>query len=98
VGDSHNTSERGYEVTPLELFFDLVFVFVVSQLSHHLLANLSWRGPAEALVMLWATFAVWYGSSWAATMIQANQSQTRWVVDSGRVPLLDNAESRVSVA
>lgn len=25
------------EVTPLELFFDLVFVFAVSQLSHHLL-------------------------------------------------------------
>jgi low temperature requirement protein LtrA len=41
-----------YEVTPLELFFDLVFALAVSQLSHHLLAHLSWRGAAETLVML----------------------------------------------
>jgi low temperature requirement protein LtrA len=34
-------------VSPLELFFDLVFVFAVSQLSHHLLDHLSWRGAAE---------------------------------------------------
>ena len=37
-------------VSPLELFFDLVFVFAVSQLSHHLLDQLSWRGAAETLV------------------------------------------------
>jgi hypothetical protein len=31
------------EVSPLELFFDLVFVFAVLQLSHHLLEHLtSW--------------------------------------------------------
>jgi low temperature requirement protein LtrA len=30
-------------VSPLELFFDLVFVFAVSQLSHHLLDHLSCR-------------------------------------------------------
>lgn len=29
--------EREYRVTPLELFFDVVFVFGVWQLSHHLL-------------------------------------------------------------
>src|SRR5215216_7591984 len=39
-------------VSPLELFFDLVFVFAVSQLSHHLLDHLSWRGAAETLVLL----------------------------------------------
>jgi low temperature requirement protein LtrA len=39
------------EVTPLKLFFDLVFVFAVSQLWHHLLEDLSWRGPLETLVL-----------------------------------------------
>ena len=29
-------------VTPLELFFDLVYVFAVTQLSHLLLDHLSW--------------------------------------------------------
>src|SRR6478672_11050265 len=69
-----------YEVTPLELFFDLVFVFAVSQLSHHLLTHLSWRGVAETLVMLLAIFAVWFNISWSATMIRADQSRTRWMV------------------
>ena len=34
-------------VSPLELVFDLVFVFAVSQLSRHLLEHLTWRGAAE---------------------------------------------------
>ncbi len=44
----HNNAERKYEVTPLELLFDLVFAFAISQLSQHLLTHLSWRGAAEA--------------------------------------------------
>ena len=72
--------EQEYEVTPLELFFDLVFVFAVSQLSHHLLTHLSWRGAAETLVMLLAIFAVWFSTSWSATMIRADQSRTRWMI------------------
>ena len=36
------------EVSPLELFFyDLVFVFAVSQLPEHLPHDLTWRGAAE---------------------------------------------------
>ncbi|MBV9110762.1 MAG: low temperature requirement protein A [Gemmatimonadetes bacterium] len=78
---SHSEApDQDYEVTPLELFFDLVFVFAVSQLSHHLLAHLSWRGAAETLVMLLAVFAVWFHTSWAATMIPADQSRTHWMV------------------
>ncbi len=76
----HDNPERKYEVTPLELFFDLVFVFAVSQLSSHLLTHLSWRGAAETLVMLLAIFAVWFTTSWSATMIRADQSRTRWLV------------------
>jgi low temperature requirement protein LtrA len=76
----HDNPERKYEVTPLELFFDLVFVFAVSQLSRHLSTHLSWRGVAETLVMLLAIFAVWFTTSWSATMIRADQSRTRWLV------------------
>jgi low temperature requirement protein LtrA len=35
----------GDEVSPVELLFDLVFVFAISQLSHHLLDHLT---PGEA--------------------------------------------------
>lgn len=72
--------EQEYQVTPLELFFDLVFVLAVSQLSHHLSDHLSWRGAAETLVLLLAVFAVWFYTSWAATMIPAERSRTQWMV------------------
>ncbi len=77
---THDYPEQKYEVTPLELFFDLVFAFAISQLSHHLLAHLSWRGAAETLVMLPAIFAAWFTISWSATIIRADQSRTRWLV------------------
>ncbi|HEY1302682.1 MAG TPA: low temperature requirement protein A [Vicinamibacterales bacterium] len=72
--------EENYEVTPLELFFDLVFVFAVSQLSHHLLEHLTWRGAGEVLVLLLPILAVWSYTSWAATMIPADRPATLWMI------------------
>ncbi len=72
--------EQKYEVTPLELFFDLVFAFALSQLSQHLFTHLSWRGAAETLVILLAVFAVWFTTSWSATLVRVDQSRTRWLV------------------
>ncbi|MCL7163906.1 low temperature requirement protein A, partial [Escherichia coli] len=45
-------------VTFVELFFDLVYVFAVTQLSHSLLHDLTLMGALHTLV-LW--FAVWLG-------------------------------------
>ena len=45
-------------ISPLELFFDLAFVFGMMQLSHHLLEHLTWRGFAETVVLLLAIFTV----------------------------------------
>jgi low temperature requirement protein LtrA len=67
-------------VSPLELFFDLVFVFAVSQLSHHLLDHLSWRGAAETLVMPIAVFGVWSGTSFEATLLNVGRSQAQWML------------------
>jgi low temperature requirement protein LtrA len=75
-----HTPEHKYEVTPLELLFDLVFAFALSELSRHLLTHLSWRGAAETLVMLLAIFAVWFTTSWSATLVRADQSRTWWLV------------------
>jgi low temperature requirement protein LtrA len=60
--------ETSNEVSPLELFFDLVFVFAVSQLSEYLLQHLSWRGAAETAVLLIAVFAVWSYTSFSASL------------------------------
>lgn len=80
VPSIYDHPEQEHEVTPLELFFDLVFVFGMSQLSHHLRTHLSWHGAAETLVMLIAIFLVWFRTSWSATMIPADQSRTLWMM------------------
>jgi low temperature requirement protein LtrA len=64
----------------LELLFDLVFVFAVSQLSHHLLDHLSWRGAAETLVLLIAVFGIWSGTSFEATLLHIARSHARWLL------------------
>jgi low temperature requirement protein LtrA len=68
------------EVPPLELFFDLVFVFAVSQLSHHLLTDLTWRGGAETVVMLVAVFEVWSYTSWGSSLPGISRSAHRWTL------------------
>ncbi|HEX4847119.1 MAG TPA: low temperature requirement protein A, partial [Novosphingobium sp.] len=41
-------------VSNLELFFDLVFVFAITQLSHFLGHHLGWLGAFEALMLFLA--------------------------------------------
>jgi low temperature requirement protein LtrA len=59
---------RGGEqrATFFELFFDLVYVFAVTQLSHHLLARLTWAGAAETAFMLIAAYWAWNYTTWMA--------------------------------
>ncbi|HBW37774.1 low temperature requirement protein A [Desulfosporosinus sp. BICA1-9] len=78
--DNVKTSSEKYEVSPLELTFDLVFVFAVSQLSSHLVGNLSWRGMAETIVLLIAVYDVWSYTSNEATFIHVGKTQTQWMM------------------
>lgn len=57
-------SEGAAEVRPVELFFDLVYVLAMSQLTHHLLDHLSPRGAAETLLLLLAVWGAWIHISW----------------------------------
>jgi low temperature requirement protein LtrA len=65
------------EVTPLELFFDLVFVFAIGQLSHQLLAHPTWTGAAQTLVLYLAVYAAWAYTTWAVTLVPAEDPRTR---------------------
>ena len=42
-----DVDQRHRDVSPVELFFDLVFVFAVSQLADHLYEHVTWRGAAD---------------------------------------------------
>jgi low temperature requirement protein LtrA len=51
--------EEPRQVTFLDLFFDLVFVFALFRLSHALLAHLRWSGAFQTAVLLLAMWWVW---------------------------------------
>ena len=55
-------AEPGYEqrVTPLELFFDLVFVFAITRVTALMAHDLSWSSIGQGLLVL---AALWWG--WA---------------------------------
>jgi len=46
-------------VTNIELFFDLVYVFAITQLSHHLLGQPTWEGAGQTLLLLAAVWLAW---------------------------------------
>lgn len=52
------------KVLSVELFFDLVYVFAVTQLSHHLLENLTPLGALQTLVLWFAVWLVWQYTCW----------------------------------
>ena len=56
-------------VTNMELFFDLVYVFAITQLSDFLFAHLSFRGALEGLIMFAAVWWAWNYTAWATNWI-----------------------------
>jgi len=70
--------ERGEErlanVTNMELFFDLVYVFTIIQLSSHLFADLSWNGAFETGVMFLAVWWAWNYTAWATGWINPDRA------------------------
>jgi low temperature requirement protein LtrA len=64
-------------VTPLELFFDLVYVFAIGQLSHHLFEHVDLRTGAETLVMALAVVYAWYMTAWGANWLDPDQLPVR---------------------
>jgi low temperature requirement protein LtrA len=64
-------------VTPLELFFDLVYVFAIGQLSHHLLEHVDLRTGAETMIMTLAVVYAWYMVTWGANWLDPDRLPVR---------------------
>lgn len=71
--DAHGHSP----VTYIELFFDLVFVFAITQLSHRLLDHLSIGGAIETLVLFLAVWWVWIYTSWVTNWLDPDRGHVR---------------------
>jgi low temperature requirement protein LtrA len=70
-------TEGADRVQPVELFFDLVYVFAVTQLSHLLLGHLTARGALQTLVLLLAVWWAWVYTSWFTNWFDPNQLSVR---------------------
>jgi low temperature requirement protein LtrA len=66
--------------TYFELFFDLVYVFAVTQLSHHLLADLTWSGAAQTAFLLLAVYWAWNYTAWMANWFDPEVTAVRLVL------------------
>lgn len=64
-------------VTNIELFFDLVFVFAITQLSHGLLEHLGWLGALQTLLLLLAVWWVWIFTTWVANWLDPERANVR---------------------
>jgi low temperature requirement protein LtrA len=67
VSEQH--AEREQHVTPLELFFDLVFVFAFTQVTAVLSADPTWRGLGHGLLILTALWWAWAAYAWLTNTI-----------------------------
>lgn len=67
-------------VTPLELFFDLVFVLAITQCTALMAADPSWEGLAKGLLVLGALWWSWVGYSWLTSVVDPEEGVVRFAV------------------
>jgi low temperature requirement protein LtrA len=64
-------------VTPLELFFDLVFVFGLTQVTALMAENLSAQGLVRGLLVLGLLWWSWVGYAWLGNVVRADEGAAR---------------------
>jgi low temperature requirement protein LtrA len=64
-------------VGPLELFFDLVFVFALTQVTKLMSDNPTWEGLGQGMLVLAALWWAWGAYSWLTNYIAADEGKER---------------------
>ncbi len=70
-------AEREQRVTPLELFFDLVFVFAITQVTSFLSRNPTWDGLLRALLLLGMLWWLWSAYAWLTNTLDPEEGAVR---------------------
>lgn len=71
---------RHARVTYEELFFDLVYVFAVTQISHELLHNLTLAGVLETLILWFAVWLGWQYTCWVTNWFDPETPRVRGMI------------------
>ncbi len=78
----------GDRVTPLELFFDLVFVLAITQCTALMSHNPTWPGLAQGLLVLGMLWWAWVGYAWLTSVIDPEEGAIRLVIFGAMAALL----------
>jgi low temperature requirement protein LtrA len=71
---------EGERVTPLELFFDLVFVLAITQCTALMSNHPTWEGLAQGLLVLGMLWWSWTGYAWLTSVVDPEEGAVRLVM------------------
>jgi low temperature requirement protein LtrA len=82
VSDAEREHERDAEhrVTPLELFFDLVFVFAITQVTSLIADDPTWGGVLRGMLVLAALWWAWSGFAWLTSTMDVDEGGVRLAI------------------
>jgi low temperature requirement protein LtrA len=75
-------------VSPLELFFDLVFVLAITQCTALMADNPTWEGFGQGLLVLALLWWSWVGYAWLTSVVDPDDGAIRAVIFGAMVSLL----------
>jgi low temperature requirement protein LtrA len=75
-------------VTPLELFFDLVFVLALTQCTALMAADPTWTGLAKGVLVLGVLWWSWVGYAWLTSLLDPEEGGVRIVMFAAMAALL----------
>jgi len=82
------TLREGERVTPLELFFDLVFVLAITQCTALMSHQPTWSGLAQGLLVLGMLWWAWTGYAWLTSVLDPEEGAVRLVMFGAMAALL----------
>ena len=80
--------EAEKRVEPLELFFDLVFVFALTQVTARMADDLSWGGLLRGLLVLAAIWWAWAAYAWLTNEVDAAPPRVRLAIFGAMIAML----------
>jgi low temperature requirement protein LtrA len=75
-------------VTPLELFFDLVFVLAITQCTALMAAHPTWEGLAQGVLVLGMLWWAWVGYAWLTSVVDPEEGGVRLAIFAAMAALL----------
>ncbi len=78
----------GEQVTPLELFFDLVFVLALTQCTALMADEHTWAGIGKAMLVLAVLWWAWVGYAWLTSVVDPEEGSVRLVMFAAMAAML----------